>query len=69
MLSLEERGRPRGSRGRNSRGTQQVEAIRNVDVSSHINLLVANPATTPDPVGTTPNIVTGNEERLNTGQT
>ncbi len=63
------RGRPRGSRGRNSRGTQQVEAIRNLDVSSHINLLVANPATTPDPVGTTPNIVTGNEERLNTGQT
>ncbi len=46
-----------------------MEAIRNLDVSSHINLLVANPATTPDPIGTTPNIVTGNEEGLNTGQT
>ncbi len=60
------RGRPRGSRGRNSTGTEQVAAIRNLDVRSHINL--ANPATTPDPVGTTPNIVTGNEEGINTGQ-
>ncbi len=53
------RGRPCGSRRRKSRCIHKcvcVDGITNFIYDfSQINLFVANPATTPHPVGTTPN--------------